>query len=409
MRESYVGGSYSGAGSRVSIWAPDCIPTTPDPSSNGKIVTQFCGTSASAPFVAGIVSLMKALNHNLTYDTTRQIPQSTALPSPDPVVKPGYINALGAVARTSPLRSRLRRRDSRRPNQPPTIAITSPRPGANVPFGMSVTLMSSVDDPEQTPAVDGVTVAWASNVDGALCMGIVCDSKPLSLGPHTITATVTDPFGAQATAQINIQAVSSGPPTAWIPYPSNGQVFYTSQQINLRGFGSSPNQPGNLPDPQLSWASNITGPLCNNVIGAPCNGHDISVTLPAGMHTITLTATDLVGQTGHASVNIGVQAGADVPTVQITAPSDFSSYAPGHPITFTGTGSDPVDGPLMDPTSLTWSSDIDGTLPQQGAQISVTLSGRAGLDTLHRVTLTGVNRAGNKATHTISVHVGSIL
>jgi subtilisin family serine protease len=113
MRESYVGGSYSGAGSRVSIWAPDCIPTTPDPSSNGKIVTQFCGTSASAPFVAGIVSLMKALNHNLTYDTTRQIPQSTALPSPDPVVKPGYINALGAVmaaARTSPLRSRLRRR-----------------------------------------------------------------------------------------------------------------------------------------------------------------------------------------------------------------------------------------------------------------------------------------------------------
>jgi hypothetical protein len=383
-RRAYAGGTSSGAGSRVSIWAPDCIPTTPDPTSNGMYIAQFCGTSASAPFVAGIVSLMKALNPNLSYDTTRQILQATALKSPDPVVTPGYINALGAVMAVSP-------------NQPPTIGIIAPLSGSSLLFGHGVTLNANVVDPEQAPNVDGMNVGWSSNVDGALCTGILCDSKPLSPGSHTITVSVTDPFGATASASASIQAVSGGPPSATILYPANTSTFFASQQVNLRGFGSSPNE-FTIPDARLQWSSSAKG-----VLGT---GSNIWVSLPIGIQTITLTVTDPIGQTGSSSIQLNVKFGADYPTVKISSPADFSSFGLGAAITLTGTGSDPVDG-MLPGQSLRWVSDIDGPLGQ-GNQITVKLSGGQCAPLYHHITLSGTNKAGNTSSFTITVLDGQI-
>jgi hypothetical protein len=138
---------------------------------------------------------MKALKPDLYYDTVRQILQSTALPSPDPVMTPGYINALGAVMAVSP-------------DLPPTITIVEPTV-AQVPWGQ-VGFAAHVSDPQGIPgSLDGLTITWTSDLDGALCTGLDCNAVLNTVGPHIITATVRDPFGATGSASISLQVIKA--------------------------------------------------------------------------------------------------------------------------------------------------------------------------------------------------------
>jgi len=81
-------------GSAVDIWAPTHILSTVTPLSadaDGNDVGQdevagFGGTSAAAPFVSGVIGLMKALNHAISPQSVLDILQMTANPSPDPRV-----------------------------------------------------------------------------------------------------------------------------------------------------------------------------------------------------------------------------------------------------------------------------------------------------------------------------------
>jgi hypothetical protein len=376
--------SNSGKGSRVSIWAPDCIPTTPDPDSKGQIVPEFCGTSASAPFVAGIVSLMKALNHGLYYDTTRQILQSTALPSPDPVVTPGYINALGAVMAVSP-------------DLPPTITIVEPTV-AQIPRGQ-VHFAANVDDPQGTPgSLDGLTIAWASDLDGPLCKGLDCYAVLQTVGAHTITATVRDPFGTAGSASISLQVIEVLPMVT-IFAPQSGQTFPTAGLVELRGFATSPSE--TIPDANLIWNSSLVGPS----IGT---GHIYEARLPSGQQSVTLTATD--SKNAHASTAVTVNVVSDdIPTPQISAPvrdprEDTAWAASDGSVALVGSAFDPVDGDEPD-VRLRWSSDVDGFLGT-GKSLPVT-PGTCGI-TFHVVTLSVTNAAGKQATTTIRIGAGKI-
>jgi hypothetical protein len=90
---------YSNYGGSVDIWAPTNFPVMPDPANMS--VHSFGGTSASAPFLAGIAAMMKAINPGLTSDQVRDIMRDTAwTDSSDPKVS-HYINALEAVKRAS--------------------------------------------------------------------------------------------------------------------------------------------------------------------------------------------------------------------------------------------------------------------------------------------------------------------
>jgi hypothetical protein len=376
----------SGYGPRVSIFAPDGIVTTPNPGTNGEIRRAY-GTSASAPFVAGIVSLMKALNPGLTFSDVRQILQSTALPSPDPKVKPGYVNALAAVMAVSP-------------NIPPTVKITSPTNHAELPYGTYITFNSTVIDPEQGPNVvqAGLTITWTSDINGLICMAQTCDSSILSPGLHTITERVTDPFGASTQDSISLLIDKPTPPVPYIIAPANGSAFFSSQKIHLIGSASAPNEPV-IPDSRLQWSSSLAGGL-----GL---GSNLLKALPVGSQTLTLTATDSFGNTGSTSVNITVQVGADYPTVSIlNPPPPIYGVGLNQPIYFWGSGSDPVDGALSG-SQLTWVSDIDGPLGT-GTMISKTLSGFLCGPTMHHITLTGTNSHGYKSSATEIIYVGPI-
>jgi hypothetical protein len=289
-----------------------------------------------------------------------------------------------------------------KPNIPPTIEITKPKEGDELLAWTTASLTSSVEDAEQAPRLEGVVVKWVSDVDGDIMTGstaapgIAGDSqKTLNPGAHTITATVTDPFGATATASVHIN-VTSKPPTASINYPPDGSTFYTSQNINLRGVGSSPS--GALAPLTLTWDSSLDGALLT--------GPDVWVKLSEGSHVISLTAADPLGQSGQSSVTVTVKSGVPYPTAQIQTPQDYAMYRQNQPVNLQGLGTDSIDGTLSN-SQLAWYSDVDGFLGN-GASINVVLTGGACAPIRHTITLEVTNSLGNKSSHKINVLVGQI-
>ncbi|MFN0101772.1 MAG: S8/S53 family peptidase [Bryobacteraceae bacterium] len=86
---------YSNYGS-VNMWAPTNITAMPNGDSPGSLITHG-GTSASAPFVAGVMAMMRAMDPSLTGSSLNLMLQKTAWKdSPDPKVQ-YYVNAFLAV------------------------------------------------------------------------------------------------------------------------------------------------------------------------------------------------------------------------------------------------------------------------------------------------------------------------
>jgi len=109
--------SYSNFGAQVLIFAPTNIPVMSYPPSTGvdsagktfflplaqadgtPVPQNFGGTSASAPFVAGVVAMMKAVNPDLNHDAVAQILRDTARAGVAPANR--VIDAYAAVRRAA--------------------------------------------------------------------------------------------------------------------------------------------------------------------------------------------------------------------------------------------------------------------------------------------------------------------
>jgi hypothetical protein len=86
-------------GATVDIFAPTLFPTTPNPASlgNDPPFAFGSGTSASAPFVAGVLAMMKAVDPTLTPTQLDSLLKEAArVDSPDPTVH-HYLDAFSAV------------------------------------------------------------------------------------------------------------------------------------------------------------------------------------------------------------------------------------------------------------------------------------------------------------------------
>lgn len=232
----------------------------------------------------------------------------------------------------------------------------------------------------------------------------------LPVGVHTITLIVTDTFGAtgQVSVQISVVAPTNQPPVAHagpdqthVDTDNNG-----THQVTLDGSASS--DPDGTIDSYL-W---LSGPSGNQTTLVSAAEPVVEVTLPVGIHDITLVVTDNDG--GSAADNLRVTILAAGPSLTVTPTATFHSAGnPGGPFdppsqsyTLKNDGGQPLNWSAAKTQGWVALSTTGGTLAA-GATATVTASIHSNANVLssgtHTDTLTFTNTSNNAGTTTRSV------
>lgn len=130
-------------------------------------------------------------------------------------------------------------------NIPPAVTITGPADGSGSVEGTSVTFSATASDVEDGD-LTGV-VAWTSSRDGSIGTGGSFSTSTLSVGSHTITASVTDSEGLQASDAITVNVSPEGVISLYVRVAAGsddaeesatGNVSRTSSDLELVHDGS---------------------------------------------------------------------------------------------------------------------------------------------------------------------------
>ncbi|MCP4689813.1 MAG: fibronectin type III domain-containing protein, partial [Desulfobacterales bacterium] len=230
-------------------------------------------------------------------------------------------------------------------NTSPTVVVASPADNAAAseddgPFALTGTA-SDAEDGDL-----GESIQWTSSLDGAVSSPAV-----LSVGTHTITASVTDSGGLTHTAAVTFTVTPhlNAPPAVSISSPANNAIVSEDDSpVALVGSASDPEE-GDVSG-SIQWTSNLDG-----AIASPA-------TLSVGTHTITAGATDDEGLTGSAAITLTVTAHVNEPPIAaISSPVDNATVSEDDgPVALIGSASDTEDGDVS--ASLQWTSSLDGVL-----------------------------------------------
>ncbi len=116
-------------------------------------------------------------------------------------------------------------------NNAPTVSINSPANGAQFDQGQTVSFSGTATDVEDGTLTG--SLAWTSSIDGSIGSGGSFSTSSLSLGTHTITASVTDSNGANGSDSISIGInVIGGGCTDCIDWSSTTTVSYSNQDVS---------------------------------------------------------------------------------------------------------------------------------------------------------------------------------
>lgn len=275
----------------------------------------------------------------------------------------------------------------------PTITITTPSTGQTSALGNVITFTATASDDEDGDISSNI--GWSSNVDGEIGQGNSI-SMALSEGVHTITASITDSASQTNTATISVTVtgtpVDNNAPTITITSPTTGQNNPPGHAITFTAT-SADEEDGDI-SANIQWSSSIDGSIGS--------GSSISFELSAGSHTITASISDSDDQTASDSIEMNIISD-NIPTLNITAPTNNSSQIENNETTLIANASDNEDGNIS--ANISWFSSIDGDLGT-GAQIATTLSLGE-----HAITATIVdsdnNSVSSSVTHTVVVTFGS--
>ena len=267
-------------------------------------------------------------------------------------------------------------------NEPPVVTITAPVSGHSVVEDTSIGFTGTATDSEDGNIAD--SLSWVSNLDGVIGSGGSFATSALSIGSHTVTASVTDSDGGEHSANIAVTITANSAPTVSITSPEDSSTHHQDSIISFAGTADD-TEDGDLSD-GLTWTSNLDG-----VIGS---GGSFSTSLSVGSHTISASATDGHEQSGSDVIALIVDGR---PTVSIAAPADGFTVVEATEIEFSGSATDGEDGDLTD--SLSWNSNLDGALGN-GGNISVVLS----IGT-HTITASATDSQGQTHSDSIAVTV----
>ncbi|MCH7758283.1 MAG: hypothetical protein IIA19_07425, partial [Thaumarchaeota archaeon] len=118
-------------------------------------------------------------------------------------------------------------------NGSPVVTITAPADGSSFVIGDSILFTGTAIDTEDGDI--SASLSWSSNFDGVIGSGASFSISTLSVGTHTITASVTDSHGNPAFASISIststQDDNDGGMNHWDTRPTFGVSHETREDI----------------------------------------------------------------------------------------------------------------------------------------------------------------------------------
>jgi hypothetical protein len=294
-------------------------------------------------------------------------------------------------------------------NAEPTARILSHIDGDRVLDGVEVTFRGTGTDPDDGPEnlrarwlLDGVELCAeaAINLDGTIvCLGAlsVADGGLLSL-------EVRDDDNATALAQVQLEVLSSAPPTASIATPVEGTHYYADQLIDVLAQVDDPESPpGEL---VVEWslggggAVDLPGPDSAGLISG-------AVLLPEGPQTLSLRVTDPQGNTAAETVLVDVGPPNTAPSCALLSPAEGAVLPVGELLTMQAQTADVDVGPAL--LTVRFDSDLDGPLDElrpdaSGLAVGVAASLSPGV---HQITATCVDEVGAASAASASIRVAA--
>lgn len=263
----------------VDVYAPFCGLV--DGTGSPTLAEVYCGTSHSSPYVAGIFALMHAAQPGISewqlMNTIRVREDSS-----DPAIH-RIIDALESV----------------RAVMPALINIITPDSGAAFTTGEPVTFEIF------RHKASGGTVNWSSDRDGSLGSGDTLTTDTLSVGAHTITASLGD---LESSIAISVGTIGILQPADGSTLIADRDLHTSDPYINVTLEGLAVDGSGTpITGSGLEWSARTDGGPAQ-VLGT---GSPLTVRLHAvdGLTTryeIILTATDASGNVQTFSIEVTV-------------------------------------------------------------------------------------------------------
>ena len=243
-------------------------------------------------------------------------------------------------------------------NQPPSIAI-NPQGPLFVTTGNAVDFDVTGTDPDPSNTV--ILTALSGLPPGATMTPVLPTAGPASgvtshfhwasaqAGTYVITYRATDDYGATATKSITLQVALQAPPVLAIT-PAGPLSVQHNATVSFTVTGTDPNAGDSVTVAVVSGLP--AGATMSPVLPTqgPASGVSSSFTwvptlLQLGQHTITYSATDLMGNTVSSAIVINVVPGPNTPPALVINPAGPITVIEGAPIAYvvTGTDTDPLD------------------------------------------------------------------
>ena len=184
-------------------------------------------------------------------------------------------------------------------NDVPVVTITGPADGSNFSQGDNINLTGIADDTEDLNISQDIE--WSSNLDGPLGNGAALMVNNLSVGNHTITASVTDSGNATGMDSLFLSVISptNVAPTLSISGPADKSSFEPGENITFTGKAND-TEDGDISS-AITWSSDLDGLLGN--------GSRIDVdTLSEGVHSVTALIADSGNAKAASTITITVSA-----------------------------------------------------------------------------------------------------
>jgi len=272
---------------------------------------------------------------------------------------------------------------------PPAVQITGPT--AQPTFITNVNPLSLSGTASDNLSV--ASVAWSNSAGGsgaATGTAVWSASVPLTAGvANTITVTVTDTAGGTSSAQIVVTYDNVAPAVA-ISAPTAAATYTTNVAPLL--IGGTASDVGGLQS--VAWSNAGTG---GTGLATGTAAWSASIPLVNGLNVVTMTATDIAGNT--ATDVLTVTFDAVLPTVTINAPTSQPTHlTSAASIALGGTSADNVSV-----ASVSCVNAANGAVGVVTGTVAWTVAPLALVAGDNPITVTVTDTAGNTNTDTLTI------